>query len=133
MIVKFENDRINFIDENDHYFGCDMTQQCCEDSGWAVRFGCETSDIELGGNNDDGIFDEVTLSGYFFPNDFLVGVLINDDPDDSYRENSVCVKAIHPDPEKPDAFITIFNEHEGCYYHAWDFKHNDVLLHDGEI
>lgn len=136
MLVKYVDGRINFIDENDHFLGCEMDHQCCEDTNWEVRLGSELGELILSGSNEDVVDDETTLSGYYFPNDCFYGEAVlpdSQETDGEMRVNSVCFRAIHSDEEKEDIFITISNDHDGYYYHMWEFKRNESLLRIGAL
>ena len=144
MLVKFEDDKINFIDSNDHFLGFDLVEKCCENFGWGVENAFTREVILSSQSFPEDTTDTHTLDGYVFPEDCYVGVEQNyltyeeweeehgDSDEDWEPEGGVAVfAAVHP--TKDPIYIKLYNHHSGYYAHLWTFKVGTEQTLTGEL
>jgi len=118
---KFEADgKINFVDENNIFVGYDMNQNCCEHADWFVsrekpKTISETQDL----NFDDFVFDK---------DFFEESVLEQSEVDDG---GSVLFRLIGKD--NSEAFLCLYNIHNGYYGHGFDMKIGGQEIHSGAL
>lgn len=115
MLIKVENCRVNFIDENDNFVGFDYSQQCCEE------FYFEFTDV----NHDKVNEYTFDFSGFKFDTSVPPGEVY-----DLYYEGGgdylcrlreeqfVAFKVIHDDGRA--LLLRLVNDHNGYYSHGWD-------------
>ena len=117
MLIKIEDSRVNFIDENDVFVGYDTEQSCCEFAGWFIS-----------PNKSEGI-DNVSESNTY-GSDELVGytfVTVKPTGIKSYEldcGNQMAFELVRPD--SPSLYLHVFNAHNGWYGH-------DLLMKDGDV
>jgi len=116
---KFEaGGKINFVDENNVFVGYDMDQDCCENAGWFVSKEKPKTILE----SPDFNFDEFVFDKDFFEE----SVLNREEVEDG---GSVLFRLIGKD--NSEAFLCLFNSHNGYYGHGFNMKLGGQEVHSG--
>ena len=117
---KNYSESINFIDSNEVFLGFDYSSKCCEDFGYITSRSEELnlSDAESISELDD----DLELEGYDFDREYF---------NQEYRglANYVTFRCVKDGAE--DIYLTIYNRHNGYYWHGFNFKNKEeVILED---
>ena len=114
--------KVNFVDENNVYFGYDMAGQCCEHFGWFLADETvipktwdeyeEMSKLKTDINTDlsDFVFDTSYFNKFYCENVYDLGMVI--------------LRIVNQDHSK-EKFIHVYNCHNGYYSHGFEFKDNE--------
>ena len=117
----FERDgKVNFVDENNVFLGYDLNQNCCEHADWLVADAPQDGQPET---EREGIPD---LKGFAFDTAFFKQV----DGGDFDGGGMAIFRIVNGDAEK---FVHIFNSHNGCYGHGFDFTIGGKTARDGTL
>lgn len=136
--THWEN-KVNFVDENNVYFGYDMNGQCCEQYGWFVadKISIPNTWEEFDGKYREPyqdvnainkeLVDFVFDTSYFneFHSQELNQKLGND-------LTMVILRIVNQDHSK-EKFIHVYNCHNGYYSHGFEFKDNENSIQEGSI
>jgi hypothetical protein len=106
----FEN-KVNFVDEHNVCVGYDLTQDCCEDSGWFIadKISCEIQDTPA----------QVELEAWSFDKYFFAELKINKLNEDQSEQNMVIFRMTNGDKAQ---FLHLYNCHNGYYDHGFCFE-----------
>ena len=110
--ITWDNDKINWIDQNNVVFGYDDYQECSEYWGWGVY------DPETG----EKVAEDPAGLPYHF--DFEAGARA-DEPrifSDEHPDDTVQVTLVNDDDPTKTLIFECFNCHNGYYYHDFSFK-----------
>ena len=110
--------KINFIDENNVFVGYDIEQSCCEHADWFISMK-EPNKIED--------FKDLDFDNYVFDKTFFKeNPLHKDDVDDG---GSVLFRLV--DHTGGEAFLCLFNSHNGYYGHGFELKIGGQSIKEG--
>lgn len=108
----------NFVDGNNVFVGYDNGQDCCENAGYHLT-------RTLGLENDSDLAEE-SLDGYIFDTTFFrEGVIPQETLEDGGSATFRLIKG------SEEAFLTIFNSHNGYYGHGFEAKINGIEWKSG--
>lgn len=117
------NDKVNFVDKRNVFLGFDLGQDCCEHADYYIsREPTKAYTYERDASKD--LKDE-DLEGYVFDKKFFERF------DDNDGGGTAVFRATRRG--QPDAFIHIFNFHNGYYGHGFEFKCGDLGIHGGTL
>lgn len=120
--TKEWQEKVNFVDENNVVLGWDLSQSCCEETGWgiidpSIKKGNGKSRAFIHSGKSSGVID---LPGWVFdPNHRK---LISDSTMEFKIEKEGRYMLIH-----------IWNVHEGYYAHGFTFERNGEIIEKGRI
>lgn len=109
------NGKYNFIDNNNSFVGFDAASCCCEDFGWALTE-LEPDGTEAPYNVKFGQLEADSLQGFLFDRPYLKRNL-----HPSYGDGGSLTFRLVSYPN--EAFLTIWNHHNGWYSHGFEFGH----------
>lgn len=113
--------KVNFVDDNNVVLGYDLSQQCCESADYAIV----THLNEKDSNDVRNDLEPEDIKGYVFDKTFIDGNITGLD-----TGSSLAFRIIKGDKE---AFIVLFNAHNGYYSHGFEFKDSDAVITDGSL
>ena len=123
------NESINFIDRHDMFLGFDLSQCCCEETGWFVH------DSETPSDDFPASSPVEELEGYYF-NPFP----IEDSPvieapldysSDDVESQHVCFEIYHDTKEVK--YLHIYNYHNGYYGHEFILKRGETIIAEQQL
>lgn len=116
---KFEKDgKINFVDENNIFVGYDNIQNCCEEADWFIS---KEKPRTITGDQ------EFNLDGFVFDKDFFERTVL--DQCDLYSGDSVLFRIV--DKDNSEAFLCLYNSHNGYYGHGFTMDIGGISIHGG--
>ena len=151
MMRIFESGyKINFADTNDVFVGFDNSQGCCESFGHfflsSIPDNPLTSKDYSSDNYENEIHPPVNLEELVFDKEFyqnqhgydgggfaifrLVTPALRVQNDVTMRERARQRKA---DGYLDEAFLVLYNHHNGCYGHGFEVKHDGVIIRQGGL
>jgi len=124
----FDKDfKVNFVDENNVFLGYDMGQDCCEYANWFISgklAECSSEYEEDHTRPDD-------LDGWVFDKEFFQDICyVGNDYDPLDQGGMVAFRITKGEEE---AFIHLFNAHNGYYGHGFDFKIGENVIQSGGL
>jgi len=118
---KFDADgKINFVDENNVFVGYDLNQNCCENADWFISK-MKPKKIEES--------KELNFDNFVFDKDFFEeNVLDQDEVEDG---GSALFRLVGKNNE--EAYLCIFNSHNGYYGHGFEMKISGEEVRSGTL
>lgn len=116
MLIKEEGDKVNFIDEHDHFVGYDTGSGCCEHAGWFISDKPERFHDQQEGNTFD-------LKHYYFTKDPVIH------GEGDFDEGGMVIFTLGH-IVFPPLYLHIFNSHNGYYSHGveTDLTDEDIYV-----
>ncbi len=120
-------EKVNFIDEYNVFLGYDLSEHCCETSGWFI---CDKV-VEV---IPEYSYEPHTLSIYDIYTDIT-----------EYRFDIKYVKYVHDNGNErylvifriingsDELYIHLYNCHNGYYHHGFDFKQGENIIVENSI
>ena len=109
MIITEVGDKVNFIDENDIFVGCDLGQFCCEKAGYFLSYKDDEQYVFKGNT----VIEKDEIKGYIFDTKFFKCVKTATDWED--EGGQVCFRLTSKG--KKDIYLHLYNSHNGYYAH----------------
>lgn len=122
MKIFDKDSKTNFVDDKNVFVGFDSYSSCCENFGYVL-----TKKIPTDMNNLRSDIEESDLEGYNFDKKF-----IQDLPNPKYHDEGGA-KCFRLKNGRKEAFLTIYNYHNGYYSHGFEFKDKDNILQEGYL
>lgn len=116
------NRKTNFVDDNNVFVGFDKEGLCCENFGYALTEYIPEDMDALGSS-----LHESDLEGYNFDKNF-----IKDLPYPEHYENGGA-KCFRLEKDGEEAYLTIYNYHNGYYSHGFEFVNDDKIIQEGRL
>lgn len=132
------DNKVNFVDENNVYFGYDMSGQCCENYGWYIN-----DEISLPKTWDE--FDKIhknsyqnieeinkELNDFVFDTSYFKEHIAKPGQEDFFSCSFIAItlRIINKDRQK---YIHVYNCHDGYYAHGFEFKINEIVVKEGKL
>jgi hypothetical protein len=114
--------KTNFVDDNNVFVGYDMEENCCEKFGYVLT--------EYIPEDMDAIYSDIKesyLEGYKFDKNF-----IKDLPYSEYYEEGGA-KCFRLEKDGEEAYLIIYNYHNGYYSHGFEFVNNGEIIEEGRL
>ena len=118
--------KINFVDDNNVLVGFDMSENCCESFGWAISQGHQG--VESAMATAGSQLSDEELSNYSFDAKYFKEIDMAESWDDG---GAVEFRLISEDNK--EAFLILFNSHNGYYCHGFEMTKGDDKIQDGVI
>lgn len=112
---EFWSDKVNFVDTNNLVLGYDIGQHCCEKAGWFIHDEKQKESLE---RSTTTWGTPETLPGWTFDKAFFESV--GDGKDFEWGGGMVIFRIVNVDEEK-EAFVHLYNMHNGYYHHGFEF------------
>jgi hypothetical protein len=123
-IFNDKNDeKVNFVDDNNALVGFDMDQHCCESFGWFLSSKQPTK-IE-----EDDYGEGLATEGYQFDVNYFEGGCLQDD--EGFEEGGMATFRLVKGEE--EMFLTLHNTHNGYYSHGFEMKVGGEIIHDSSL
>ena len=122
MRIFKKDGKTNFVDDNNVFVGYDMERSCCEYFGYVL-----TMSIPKDMNALCSDIEEEILEGYNFDKKF-----IKDLPNPEFYEMGGA-KCFRLEKDKEEAFLTIYNYHNGYYAHGFEFGGDGEIIEEGYV
>ena len=125
------NEKVNFVDNNNVLVGYDMGQDCCEHASWFLSPTDHNSmpERELLENKDFPSLEDYSFDPTFYHERDLNDANKDSDWPELEDGGAVAFRLTNTDGE--EAFLYLFNSHNGCYGHGFEFKINEEMVRDG--
>jgi hypothetical protein len=114
--------KINFVDDNNVFVGYDMNENCCEKFGYMLN-----KKIPTNMNIFESDLEESDLEEFNFANKF-----IRDLPHPEYYEEGGA-KCFRLEKNNEEAYLTIYNYHNGYYSHGFEFSYDGKIIEEGRL
>jgi hypothetical protein len=114
--------KTNFVDDNNVFVGFDKEGICCEKFGYAL-----TEYIPDNMDNLHSDLKESYFEGYNFDRSF-----IKDLPHPEYFEEGGA-KCFRLEKDGEEAYLTIYNYHNGYYSHGFEFVDDEEIIEEGRL
>jgi len=114
--------KTNFVDDNNVFVGFDKEGLCCEKFGYALTEYIPEDMDALGSS-----IKESYLEGYNFDKNFIIDL-----PYPEYYENGGA-KCFRLEKDGEEAYLTIYNYHNGYYSHGFEFVNNEEIIEEGRL
>ena len=108
MKIFEQDDKINFVDENNIFVGFDLYKSCCEDFGWEIS---DPSGVIIVPDTD--------FTGYVFDKFYFE----EKTPESEYDVGGAVTFRLTKNEE--EIFLTLWNYHNGYYAHGFDFTDSE--------
>ena len=129
MRYFYRDGKYNFVDLENRFVGFDANRQCCEAFGWMITRKAPQSldDDTLWEPNDIGKAD--LMEGYVFDVHFkdsidITGTIAGE------PVGTAVFRLVKGDEE---AFLTLYNAHNGYYSHGFEFRDGLKRLDAGSL
>lgn len=104
-VIKFSNDKINFVDDRNNFVGYDLRDDCCAHGDWFISEKVHDSEPE-----DVKVLQTITeFPSYAFDRDFFK------EAGNGSEYNAVIFRLEPDDETKPTLYLHLFNCHNGYY------------------
>lgn len=110
-------DKVNFVDNNNRLVGYDMESQCCEDFGWKITKVAEWDSEAPSGSSD---LSKEEMDAYSFVDE----APLRDALASPYEEDVMFARFRLTDGSN-EAFLWVWNSHNGYYSHGFDYDLGD--------
>ena len=125
--------KINFVDENNVFVGYDYIQDCCENFGYFFSKSNEINEEKLSKENlsEDNIESLVfDTSSYIFDLNYIKEFSI---PFGERDCNLLQFKLVSKNNKNDDVYLTLYNYHNGYYYHGFEVKIGEEIIKEDAI
>jgi hypothetical protein len=122
-VLKFGEDKVNFVDKNNVFVGYDLSQDCCEDANWFISDIAEDAVYSENGYEKRKI-ENPEVEEYVFDTTYFKQI----QPDELDKGEMVIFKLINMDKV---LYLHLYNAHNGYYGHGFDAKIGDTSWQDG--
>lgn len=125
------DEKVNFVDNNNVFVGYDMGQDCCEHASWFISATDHNSmpESELLENKDYPNIEDYSFDPTFYQERDLNAS--NKDSDYGELDEGEAVAFRLTNTDGAEAFLYLFNSHNGYYGHGFEFKINEEIVKDG--
>jgi hypothetical protein len=122
MIIFNDNDKVNFVDDNNVFVGYSMSRNCCETFGWFIS---KQKCVEKQENTDNTTLKvNFKYKKYTFNKKSFVRV---------GKDNNNMVIFQLKCKGKPSLYLHLYNYHNGYYAHGFEMQINNVVFHRDSI